>query len=119
MLTINIRQKENVQVLDLQGKLLADSDFRLWAAVQDLVVEKGARNLLINFSDVSVCDSYGIGELLRLHAALTNMDGKIVLFGVNKLIGKVFDITHVSEVLHIQGTEKEALASLFPLVLVD
>lgn len=119
MVTIQIRENENVHVMDLHGKLLADHENSLWKAVQFLVVEKGARQILINFENVPVCDSYGIGELLRLHDALRNMGGKIVLFSVPPLIERVFEITQVKDVFNIAKDEAAAMRTLLPLVLVD
>jgi anti-anti-sigma factor len=117
MLQIHIRNLDGIQVLDLKGRLLADPDHTLWQAVQSLVVDHGARQLLLNFEAVAVCDSFGISELLRLHASLTNLGGRIVLFGVNDLISKVFQITHVDEVLHLAPNETAALMSLRQLVV--
>jgi anti-anti-sigma factor len=119
MLQIHIRNLDGTQVLDLKGRLLADPDHTLWAAVQSLVVDQGARQLLLNFEAVAVCDSFGISELLRLHASLHNLGGRIVLFSVNELISKVFQITHVDEVLHLAPNESEALMSLRPLVVCE
>ena len=119
MLEINIRPNGAALVLDLSGKLLADHDHRLWSAVQNLVVDQGARQLLLNFTEVTVCDSFGIGELLRLHNSLENIGGRIILYSVNDLIGKVFDITRVGEILRIAPDEATAMEFLSPLALVD
>lgn len=119
MLQIHIRNLGGVHVLDLEGQLLADPDHTLWTAVQSLVVDQGVRELLLNFEAVSVCDSFGISELLRLHASLTNLDGRIVIFGVNDLISKVFEITHVDQVLHLAPDEFMALMSLRPMLVCE
>jgi anti-anti-sigma factor len=117
MLQIHIRNLDGIQVLNLKGRLLADPDHTLWQAVQTLVVDQGARQLLLNFEEVALCDSFGISELLRLHASLTNLGGRLVLFGMNDLISKVFQITHVEEVLHLAPDEATALMSLRPVVV--
>jgi anti-anti-sigma factor len=81
--------------------------------VQHEIVEEGERNLILDFTGISECDSYGISELLRLHRSIQNIGGKMVLACLNDLMVKVFSITKVDTVFHIARTIPQAL-ELFP-----
>lgn len=92
---------------------MSGSHDKLWHAVQHEIVKNGERHLILDFSGISECDSYGISELLRLHRSIQNIGGKMVLACLNELLLKVFSITKVDTVFNIADTVPLAL-ELFP-----
>jgi len=80
-----------------------------WNAVQQAVVEQGARKLLLNFEAVLECDSFGISEILRAQNSMEYMRGNLALCSINDLVRKVLTITKVVDVLTIQPDESTAL----------
>lgn len=111
MINIENRNIGEVTVLDLRGRLVADSGNKFWESISKQVVEHGTRKLLLNFAQVDICDSFGIGELLKMHKSLENMEGSMRLCCVSDLIAKVFEITKVDTVLDISENEEAAIAA--------
>ena len=112
MLTINHRNLAETYVLDMEGKFRANTESIFWNAVQEAVVEQGARKLVLNFEQVSECDSFGISELLRVQNSIVNMRGKLYLVAINDLVRKVLTITKVIDLLTIRDNVEEAVAEL-------
>jgi anti-anti-sigma factor len=110
MIQIGHRNLEELAILDLNGKLVADMGNQFWQHASETVVEEGRRKLLLNFSGLSQCDSFGISELLKIHQSLQNIGGKLVLFNVPDLIAKVFLITKVDTILNIAADEQAAIS---------
>ena len=112
MLTITHRHLADVTVLDMVGKFRANTERLFWNAVQEAVVEQGARKLILNFEEVAECDSFGISELLRVNNSISNMRGKLYLTNVNDLVRKVLTITKVIDLLTIREDVDAAVAEL-------
>ncbi|MEM7037812.1 MAG: STAS domain-containing protein [Bacteroidota bacterium] len=106
------RRVEDVYIIDLLGKLIATTERSFWEVVQQLVVDEGARKLVVNFEKVPECDSYAISELLRVHRSIDNIKGRMVLVEMNDLIQKVFSLTKVDTVFHIAATVDDAIEDL-------
>ncbi len=86
---IKIRQKQGITILQPKGKItIGSGDIALRDSVIE-ALESGARDLLINLTDVSTIDSSGIGELVAAYTTVTNRGGKLKLVG---LPPKVSDI---------------------------
>lgn len=113
VINIEKRRTGDIRTLVLTGKVLSNAQDKLWHAVQHEVVEEGERQLILDFSGISECDSYGISELLRLHRSIQNIGGKMVLACLNDLLLKVFSITKVDTVFNIAETIPMAM-ELFP-----
>lgn len=111
MINIENRKIGEISILDLHGRLVADTENTFWKHASSEVVEHGARKLLINFADISLCDSFGIGEVIKIHKSLENIGGKMVLCNLNDLIEKVFEITKVDTVLNIEKDEQAGLSA--------
>ncbi len=112
MITITQRTLAEIAILDLSGRLIGEAGNEFLAIVTPQIVESGVRKVLLNFSALTQCDSMGISALLRIHSSLENMDGKMVICNANDLITKVFGLTHIDQVLHLEGSEEEALERL-------
>lgn len=112
MIAIDKRMVDGIHILDMSGKLIANSEYVFWDAIQDAVVRDKGRKVLLNFADVAECDSYGISELLRVHRSIDNLRGSMLLYNVNDLIGKVFSITKVDTILTVLPDEDAAMARL-------
>lgn len=111
MIRITHRNLAEIAILDLHGRLVGEAGNEFLAVVSPQIVELGARKILLNFRDLSQCDSMGISALLRIHTSLENIGGRLAICEVNDLISKVFALTHIDEVLHICQLESDAVAA--------
>jgi anti-anti-sigma factor len=111
MIRITHRNLAEIAILDLHGRLVGEAGNEFLAVVSPQIVELGARKILLNFRDLSQCDSMGISALLRIHTSLENIGGRLGICEVNDLISKVFALTHIDEVLHICPLESDAIAA--------
>ncbi len=73
---IDIQEEGNVTIINVRGELTLLDAPELKKTV-DAAVTKGARNLLFDFEHLTFLDSSGIGLLLRFHAQLRKLNGKI------------------------------------------
>jgi anti-sigma B factor antagonist len=113
-LEIHQREKEGIVVLDLHGKLeMGRGDIALRDSVENLLGQ-GNRRLILNLDQVSEIDTAGSGVLLSLAQQYRQDGGKMVLFHVDRVHAKIYEMTRLEAVMEIYPDEIDAVNSFFP-----
>ncbi|MGW6916710.1 STAS domain-containing protein [Kitasatospora sp. NPDC054939] len=111
MATITLRKVDDVTVLDLKGKItIGVGDVQLRESVRE-ALSGGAKNILLNLTDVTTIDSSGIGELVSAYTATTNQGGRLKLANLPPKITDMLQITQLITVFEVYDDEAEAVAS--------
>ena len=76
------------------------------------VIGRGAREVVIDFSDTTFIDSTTLGVLVGGVKRLRTNDGQLSLVCSDRNITKIFEITGLDRVFTIHATREEAVASL-------
>jgi anti-sigma B factor antagonist len=78
---------------------------------------KQTSRLIVNLREVRYVDSSGIASLVEVLKAARDTQKRLVLFGLNKAVQEVLQLTRLSKIFEIRDTEEEALqADLSPPV---
>lgn len=110
-LNISVRQAGDVAILDLGGKVtIGEGSIALRTAVRNLIAE-GKTKVLLNMSDISYCDSSGIGELVSSFSAIQREGGSMKLLNLTKKLKELMSITKLLTVFDNFEDEEAALAS--------
>ena len=76
------------------------------------VAVAGTRAVLVDMTQLVFMDSASAGMLLRLRNQLQSQDGVLVLFGMRKLVSRLFERTGLAEQFTCVETQAEAEALL-------
>lgn len=79
--------------------------------LQQLLDEKGGREVVLDFRKVQFLSSSALGRLILLQKKLASAKGRLVLCGIAKEIFEVFKITKLDKVFTIKEDEAAALAT--------
>lgn len=110
-MNVTKRQKGDVTILDLKGKItIGAGDIALRNAVQD-AMSAGEKNVLLNMTGVTTIDSSGVGELVSAFTTATNRGAKLKLANIPAKVSDVLTITQLITVFDVFDTEDEAVAS--------
>jgi anti-sigma B factor antagonist len=74
------------------------------------VIGKGAKNVVVDFSDTTFIDSTTLGVLVGGIKRLRGQDGQLSLVCSDRNITKIFEITGLDRVFTIYPTRDEAIA---------
>jgi anti-sigma B factor antagonist len=108
---VNVRQREGVTILDLQGKItIGVGDVALREAIHE-ALDAGATKILVNMADVSTIDSSGVGELVSAYTTATNRGGRLKLINLPSKVADILQITQLITVFEVFDDEDEAVAS--------
>ena len=102
---LQIDTRENLVVVSLKGKF----DIRHAKEFEEQVdkaLETNPKVLGINLSKVDYMDSSGIGAIIRTNANIKKYDGKLVLFGVNQPLLKIFKIARLDSYFRILSADE-------------
>ena len=108
-MTIDERQRGEVVVLDLHGKITGGD--RLIIETIDALVTRGVCRIVLNFADVSYMDSVGLSTIVRSHLRLRQQDGQLVLLHLPRRIADLLSITGLTKVFEPFDDEAVAVRS--------
>jgi anti-sigma B factor antagonist len=101
------RQRPGTTIVDVTG----DIDMGTSPGLRKLLLDslKSAPRLVVNLGEVRYIDSSGIASLVEVLMKARNSQKRLVLFGLNKTVQEVLQLTRLTTVFEIRETEEEAL----------
>lgn len=98
--------------IDIQGEVSAAAENALMDAYTQ-AVSAGARDILLNFSQLEYMNSSGIGLLVTLLIRANRHAPRLRLLamGLSEHYRQIFELTRLNEAIGIFATEAEALAA--------
>ncbi len=110
---INVRHRDNVIILKPNGKIIgtAVSDLRKTIDEQLASVSVSPK-FLIDFADVSMLDSSGLGTLMGTHVSVAHNKGRIAVINVGANIKNLIVRSRLISVFEHFDSEDEAVTSL-------
>lgn len=98
-------------VIHIDGEINAFAETVLMDAYTKATSE-GARNIVLNFSDLTYMNSSGIGLLVTLLIRVNRQKQRLVACGLTDHYQQIFELTRLNEAITIYPTEADALAVL-------
>lgn len=106
-MTTATREQPGTTIVDIMG----DIDMGTSPSVRKTLLEslKKTPRLAVNLRDVRYVDSSGIASLVEVLKEARNTKKRLVLFGLNKTVHQVLQLTRLTTIFEIRETEEEAL----------
>ena len=110
-LKITIREIEQVNVLDISGRIVLGAKLEvLRDGVRNLLTQ-GKKKIILNLAEVSYIDSSGVGELVRAFTSVRNQGGELKLLNLTQKVHDVLHVTKLYTVFDIRDDEFKAVKS--------
>lgn len=108
---VEVRQIQDVVILDLKGRLTAGlGDQILRDAIDELLAE-GRRRVLLNLSEVAFVDSAGIGELVAGLKTARRFGADLKLLNLGDRVYSTLDMARLLPTFETYRDEAEAIRS--------
>jgi anti-sigma B factor antagonist len=111
-LQITERTVANVVIFGLSGDLVYDEGTRVLRHVLTTAVAAGARECLLDLSQITYLDSGGVGSLVEIFRHVTRRGGHLKLLSPSPCARRVLGITRLTAVFDIFDDEPDALRNL-------
>jgi anti-sigma B factor antagonist len=104
---IKVEVDSDIIFLKLSGSLVANSLELLRGQVQKLVDKKYV-NIVLDMSRVEFVDSSGLGLCITTARELAAISGKLVCFGLNDNVQKLFKMTRADQKIAVMASRMNA-----------
>ena len=112
ILTFNISEENNIQLLKLSGELIDRNQATELMVAIDELLELGKSKLMIDLSDLKYMNSSGLNVLIQLLTKTRSRGGESVIFNVNKKVNELLVITKLNTLFKVAETKAEAISLL-------
>ena len=109
-MSFTITKQGDVSIVEIDGQLIVGNRQELKQKMLD-ELERGARKLLVDFSQTGYIDSSGLGVLVSLSKKIREQGGALRLAGLNDDLRTLFELTKLDTLFQIAETRDQALAS--------
>jgi anti-anti-sigma factor len=103
--------RDGITVLAPSGRIDTTTSTRVEECVRR-TVDEGARDLVIDFSDVEYISSAGLRVLLVLAKRMRDLQGRLVLCSLPESVRQVFRLAGFTPLFRIEASQEAALATL-------
>lgn len=108
---IKKRQKGEVTVLDLSGKIMGGDDFDLFSNAIKELVNEGSIDIVLNLSKVKWINSTGLGLMVSAYTSLVKQGGRMKIAEVSERIDNILHVTQLELIFETFEKEDAAVAS--------
>jgi anti-sigma B factor antagonist len=111
MIKVNRRDRDDVSILELAGRLMGGPDAENFQkALRDLIAE-GRLKVVIDLGQVAWVNSSGLGILIASFTSLKEKGGSLKLLNVSRRIEQILAVTKLSTVFETYSDENAVVAS--------
>ena len=111
-MSTQIRQQGNVAIVEPSGRLMGPSVVELREAIVPQIEASEEPRILINFENVNMIDSSGLGALLEVRALATRKQGRIGVIHVGKNIKNLVALSRLVSMFEHYDDEDAAVVGL-------
>jgi anti-sigma B factor antagonist len=97
-------------IIDIKGEINAFAEDVLMEAYTTASSD-GVKNIVLNFAGLEYMNSSGIGLLVTLLIRVQRQKQQLIAFGLSDHYQQIFELTRLSEAIHIYPDEVQALAA--------
>jgi anti-anti-sigma factor len=108
---LEVRQTQDVVILDLKGKLTAGLGDQLLRDAIDELLAESKRHIVINLSEVAFVDSAGVGELVAGLRTARRFGVELKLLNLGERVYSTLDMARLLPTFEIFEDEAEAVRS--------
>ena len=109
MLEIKLRQKDNIIIMDLSGRIDVNSANLVEAVGQCL--REGCTNILCNLEEVEGIDYMGVSVVVIAYKEVINNQGRMKFLNIPAHLRGVFAVSGMDRVIEVYATQELALNS--------
>jgi anti-sigma B factor antagonist len=102
-----IREQPGTTIVDVTG----DIDMGTSPGLRKTLLEslKNTARLVVNLREVQFMDSSGIASLVEVLKEAHDKKKRLIMFGLNPAVREALQLTRLTKLFEILGTEEEAL----------
>jgi len=111
-MNVNIRPKDGVTILDIQGRIIGPDSLQLKQIIDEEIASfEEEPKLLLNLAKVPMMDSSGLGVVVAAYTSVRRKNGRIALLNLGKSTKQLIVMAKLIMIFETYDDEDEAIAS--------
>jgi anti-sigma B factor antagonist len=106
---VDVRQRDDVIIVDLQGRLVAGVGDELLRAITNELLAEGWQKILLNLDQVSIIDSSGIGELVSSWKISSRFGASFRILRPGDQVARSLQLSQIMPLLEVYEDEDAAV----------
>lgn len=106
---VDVRQRDDVIIVDLQGRLVAGVGDELLRAITDELLAEGWQKILLNLDQVTIIDSSGIGELVSSWKISSRFGASFRILRPGDQVARSLQLSQIMPLLEVYEDEEAAV----------
>ncbi len=107
-----IRQRDNVTILEPDGRIVGPAVSELRQTILPDIEASETPRILINFENVNMMDSSGLGVLMEARTIASRKEGRIGVINVGKQIKNLIVLSRIVSLFEHYDSEDDAVSAL-------
>ena len=107
-----IRQQDGVTIVEPSGKIVGPSVSELREVILPEIEVSDAPRILINFENVNMIDSSGLGALMEARTLASRKNGRIGVVNVGKHIRNLIVLSRIVSLFEHYDSEADGISGL-------
>jgi anti-sigma B factor antagonist len=108
---VAVHKVSDVLVVALSGRVVIGEVADHFRDIVYNAIDRGARKVVINITEVTFIDSSGLGALVNAMIRMRNSGGKLKLTQPSTKVAELLELTRLDKVMDIEPDEPKALAA--------
>lgn len=106
---VDVRQKDQVIIVDLEGLLVAGTGDEVLREIFDELVGSKWDKIVLNLSEVTRVDSAGVGELVASIKMAERFGSKVKLINLGDAVRHILELSQILPLIEVYDSEEEAI----------
>ena len=111
-MTTQIRQQNGISILKPSGKIVGHSVAELREAILPHITDSDTPRILIDFANVSMIDSSGLGTLMEARTVAARKNGRMGAIHVGRNIKNLVVLSRVVNLFEHYDSEDDAVSAM-------
>ena len=103
------RVENNICIFDIEGNIVVEKVGKFKTYLNPFVNNQTCKGIVINFANVGVIDSSGIGVLVSIYKSLKKRQAKLVLYQLKPHNQEALELNQLESIIPMYPTKQEAL----------
>lgn len=112
MLEITVNIRKNILLVSLSGELDHHTAKEVKSLIEEVVKNRGVKNLIFDFSNLTFMDSSGIGVIVGRYKLITSLGGRIAISGAKSNVNKLLHMSGINKIIETFDDTNDAFYSL-------
>ncbi len=106
---ISVTLKEKTLMVMLKGELDHHSADEVKTMIETVIINRGVKNLIFDFSHLTFMDSSGIGVIVGRYKMITALGGRVAIVGIKRNVDKLLTMSGIKKIIETYETKDMAL----------